>query len=67
MKFIGNTNEFLHLEVLQSENCAVLKEAIESSLTILWFQSDENILKIDGKEFSFKKDQSDNQEIYTWI
>lgn len=57
MKFIGGTNEFLHLEVLQSNNCFVLKEQVESSLTILWFQSDNNILTIDGKLYNINKNQ----------
>lgn len=57
MKFLGNTEEYLHLEVLTSEKCSVLKEVIESSLTILWFQDEDNLLKIDGKEYHFKKNQ----------
>ncbi len=57
MKFIGNAEEYLHLELLKSENCSVLKEVIESSLTILWFQEDENYLVIDGKEQCFKKNE----------
>ncbi len=57
MKFIGNTEEYLHLETLKSENCKILKEVIESSLTILWFESSKSILLIDGKEYNFKKNE----------
>ena len=55
MKFIGNSNEYLHLQVIKSDNCYVLKEIIESSLTILWFEEEGTILLIDGKECVFKK------------
>jgi hypothetical protein len=56
MKFIGNTNEYLYLEVLASDRCSVLKKRIESSLTIVWFQGDFNFLKIDGIEHYLKKE-----------
>lgn len=57
MKFIGNSNEYLHLQVIKSDNCYVLKEIIESSLTILWFEEEGTILLIDGKECVFKKNE----------
>jgi len=57
MKFIGHTEEYLFLETIDSRSCDILKEHIESSLTILWFQSDTNILIIDGKEEVFSKNQ----------
>lgn len=57
MKFIGNTSEYLHLELLNKDRCYILKEQVESSLTILWFQNDQNTLVIDGKPYSFKKNE----------
>lgn len=57
MKFIGHTDEYLFLETIDSHSCDILKEQIESSLTILWFQADANILNIDGKEEVFSKNQ----------
>lgn len=57
MKFIGDTNEYLHLEIVTSSSCTILKEIVEGSLTILWFQEDDNSLKIDGKTYLFKKNQ----------
>jgi AraC-like DNA-binding protein len=57
MKFIGNTDEFLHLKNLKKQDCSVFNEAIEGSLTILWFESGSNTLVIDGKEHVFTKNQ----------
>ncbi len=57
MKFIGKTNEFIDLATIDYTNCGVLQEVVESSLTILWFQTDRNLLIIDGKEERFAKNQ----------
>ncbi len=57
MKIIGKTKEFLQLQTLVEQNCDVFNDNIESSLAILWFESDLNILSIDGKEAIFKKNQ----------
>ena len=57
MKFIGHTKEALDLEQISSKNCAVLSEQVESSLSILWFETDDNQLEIDGKLEVFNKNQ----------
>jgi AraC-like DNA-binding protein len=57
MKFIGNTKEYLHLQTLTADNCLILKESIESSLTILWMESGINTFKIDGRKYDFKQNQ----------
>jgi len=57
MKFTGNTNEHLQLETLQKSDFSVLKEKIADSLTILWFQEDDNELVIDGKYYSLCSNQ----------
>lgn len=57
MKFLGNTKEYLLLEVLEKHNCNVFNEVVESSLTILWFEAGPNELIIDGKEHVFTKNQ----------
>lgn len=57
MKFIGNTEEYLHLQTLSADNCHILKEATESSLTILWMESGVNEFIIDGKNHHFEKNQ----------
>ena len=50
MKFIGSTKEYLHLEIIEEDPCFVLKEVIESSLTILGFQKRKTSLKAKEKE-----------------
>ncbi|WP_108868176.1 helix-turn-helix domain-containing protein [Aquimarina aquimarini] len=55
MKFIGRTQEFIYLNTIDKKSCNVLKESVESSLTILWFQSDNTRILIDGQELVFHK------------
>lgn len=57
MKFIGNTKEYLNLATVEKQNCNIIKETIESSLTILWFESGFNELIIDEKKQTFAKNQ----------
>ncbi len=57
MKFIGNTKEYLQLQTLEKGNCSVFDDVIEGSLTILWFESDNNILNVDSKQYTFSKNQ----------
>ncbi len=58
MKFLGKIQEFLQLEILDSgKQCSILEQQIESSLTILWFYEDGNDFIIDGKPYSFNKNE----------
>ena len=57
MKFIGDTSEYLHLTTLDKKSCELLKEKIESALTILWFEEGNHELQIDGKTHQFKENQ----------
>ena len=58
MKFHGKNEEFLQLEIIDSDkNCDLLEQKIESSLTVLWSQSDKNKLRIDGKIHDFEKNK----------
>lgn len=57
MKFLGNIEEYLQLETIDSANCKILQEKIDSSLTVLWFQDDSNEIIIDSKQYFFNKDQ----------
>ena len=57
MRIKGETNEFIELTELDASSCSIFKEPEPSSLTILWFQADENQFIIDGKEYSFTKNQ----------
>ncbi len=57
MIFKGKSGEYLKLEDINSTNCNALKERIESGLTLAWFLDDESIFEIDGRSFTFKKNQ----------
>lgn len=57
MKFVGDTKEYIYLETINNDNCDILKENIKSSLTILWFESDDNLFVIDGKAVTFSKNE----------
>lgn len=51
MKYQGSTDELLLLADLTSENCYLLKEQVESGLTILWNIEGTSQLKIDGVDY----------------
>ena len=53
----GPTDEFFELRVLDNNDCKVIRESIESSLSILWFQDNQSELKIDGKSKRFYKNE----------
>ncbi len=57
MKFIGNTDEYLQLKILESQDCSVFNEIVEGSLIVLWFETDNNSLTVDGKDYEFTKNQ----------
>lgn len=57
MEFKGNTNEYLRLGQITSENASIVKEKIESGLTLLWMTADGNRLKIDGKDYVFQNNE----------
>lgn len=57
MVYTGNNNEYLQLEYIDNTNCHHLKNTIQSSLTLLWFDEDDNVLNIDSVDYTFNKDQ----------
>lgn len=57
MTFTGTTNEYLQLKTIEKCDCSLFNEIIEGSLTILWFEGDNNVLVIDGKASVFHKNQ----------
>ena len=57
MIYNGATNEYLRIELIDANNCAVLKENIESSLTLVWCLDDTTVLTIDNKKHHFKKNE----------
>lgn len=57
MKFLSNIKEYLQLEIINKNSCSLIKEQVESSLTVLWFQEDNNMFFIDEKEYVFNRNQ----------
>lgn len=57
MKISGKIDDFIELDELSSNSCFIFSEIEPSSLTILWFQSNDNILIVDGEEHIFNKNQ----------
>ncbi len=53
MKFLGQNNEYIELLTITKENCHILKKSRKSELSLLWFKSDGNRLKIDTVEYTF--------------
>lgn len=57
MQFHGRTDEFLILKEISKENCSLLKEQIESSLSIIWNQGADTVLQIDSKPYTIKSNE----------
>lgn len=57
MKIKGKTEDFIELKELGIPDCGIFNNPEESSLTVLWFQTDNNEFVIDGKHYSFVKNQ----------
>ena len=56
MLYTGQINEFLRLDEVGSQNCALLKETISEGLSIIW-TIDELIIKVDGVEKKFQPNE----------
>ncbi|MEL6866358.1 MAG: helix-turn-helix transcriptional regulator [Bacteroidota bacterium] len=57
MQFNGNTNEYLELSAISSDNCEILNQSRESSLSILWNLESGSRLLIDERPFDLEKNQ----------
>lgn len=57
MKIKGKTEDFIELKELDIPDCGIFDNPETSSLTILWFQTDNNEFVIDGKDYLFAKNQ----------
>ncbi|WP_026978982.1 helix-turn-helix domain-containing protein [Flavobacterium tegetincola] len=56
MLYTGQINEFLRLDEVGAQNCALLKESISEGLSIIW-TIDEFIIKVDGIEKKFQPNE----------
>jgi AraC family transcriptional activator of pobA len=57
MKYTGSTNEHFEVVNISKENCSILKEGSSDQLSLLWFNTDENVLIVDSIEYTFNKNQ----------
>jgi AraC-like DNA-binding protein len=57
MIYKGKTNEYLQLEDIDCNKSFTQKEYLESPLTFLWFEKDDNIITIDGIKYTFNTQQ----------
>ncbi len=57
MIYKGPISEYLQLENIHSNNCFVQKEPMESPLTFVWFEQDNNEITIDNVAYQFHKNQ----------
>jgi AraC family transcriptional activator of pobA len=57
MLFKGKNDEYLLLASIDSSNCYLIKEQIESSLSFIWIVEDGTTLIIDNVPISFSKNQ----------
>ncbi|MBB6462692.1 helix-turn-helix domain-containing protein [Flammeovirga kamogawensis] len=56
MKFTKETGEYLEILEITSTNISSEIESNANKLTVLWFDSDENILAVDGVEATYSTD-----------
>lgn len=56
MLYQGPSKEYLRIECITSNNCELVKEQIPSAQTLIWIL-EESELRIDGKKYSFQKDE----------
>jgi AraC-like DNA-binding protein len=57
MKITGSINEFIELKELGIPDCGIFDSPEASSLTVIWFKEDNNQFIIDGKPYTFNKNQ----------
>ncbi|WP_109829711.1 helix-turn-helix transcriptional regulator [Reichenbachiella versicolor] len=57
MRIQGDLQDFIELKVIEDNASNSIGASEASSLTVLWFLEDDNQLLIDGKEYTFSKNQ----------
>jgi AraC-like DNA-binding protein len=57
MKITGSINDFIELKELGVPDCGIFDAPEASSLTVIWFKEDNNQFIIDGKPYTFNKNQ----------
>lgn len=57
MKFSGKNSAFIELDILEQNACEIFQKNPPSSLTILWFETDENEFVVDGVTHIFNQNE----------
>lgn len=57
MKYVGRTNEKFEVLHITDKNCKELKDFQTNELSLVWFESDDNELNIDGIDYNFSTNQ----------
>ena len=57
VKYLGTTDEYFEILQISNENKDLITEPLESLLSILWFEEDDNQLIIDTQAYVFQKNE----------
>jgi AraC-like DNA-binding protein len=57
MEFKGNTNEYIELVHINQQNCQLITETVEDALSIIWFETSNNQLVVDGVTHAFNQNE----------
>ena len=57
MEFRGNNQEYIQIININSDNRYLLNELRQSELSLLWFKSNNNQMKIDNVDYTFHKNE----------
>ena len=55
MKFQGKSQEVFEAAYISHKNCYLIKQSKQSELSLLWFDSNDNHLRIDAVDYTFHK------------
>ena len=55
MKYKGRNREYFEVVEIDESNCEILKSLGSHELSLVWFTSDQNVLKIDSTEYNFQE------------
>lgn len=57
MRYQGKTDEYFEIINVTQDSCAILRDMDKEQLSLLWFDSDDNKLTIDGASYIFDTNQ----------
>lgn len=57
MEFQGKNKEYIQITTIDGNNCQKLTELKRSELALLWFKSDDNVIKVDNVSYTLNTNQ----------